>query len=101
MTASFNPTLPDLNDLNLLSKSCDQVRDLKKKSSHTTAELTVGTRHRHKSDKSRDPKASIDTGSSGRVILNELTVGINHKRSQDPRQWMTKGGVFKPMAFVP
>jgi hypothetical protein len=101
MTALFNPTLPDLNDLNTLSKSRDQVSDKKIKSSHATAESTVEAGCGHKLDESRDLKASIDTGSSGCVILNGLTIGINHKRSEDPQQWMTKGGIFQTIGICP
>jgi hypothetical protein len=72
-----------------------------KKLSHATAESTVETRCRHKSDKSRSPKALIDTGSSGCIILNELTVGINHKQCEDPQPWMTKGGVFQTSGICP
>jgi hypothetical protein len=43
MTASFNPTPPDLNDLSMSSKLCNQVSNKKIKSSHATAELTVET----------------------------------------------------------
>jgi hypothetical protein len=68
MTKLFNPTLPDLNDPNTLSKSRNQVSNEKIKSSHATAELTVEARHGHKFDKSRNLKALIDAGSSGRVI---------------------------------
>jgi hypothetical protein len=101
MTASFNPTLSDLNDLNMLSELRDQVSNKKIKLSHATAELTVEARHGHKLDKSRNLKALIDTGSSGCIILNEFTVGINHKRSEDPQQWMTKGGVFQTNGICP
>jgi hypothetical protein len=41
MTASFNPTLSNLNDLNASSESRDQVSDKKIKLSHATTELTV------------------------------------------------------------
>jgi hypothetical protein len=101
MTALFNPTPPNLNDLNILSKLRDQVSNKKIESSHATTELTVETRCGHKSYESRNLKASIDTGSSGCVILNELTVGINHKRSEDPQQWMTKGGIFQTNGICP
>jgi hypothetical protein len=69
MTASFDPTLSDLNDLNTLSESLNQVSNEKIKLSHATTESTVETRHGHELDKSRNLKALIDTGSSGRIIL--------------------------------
>ena len=33
--------------------------------------------------------------------MNEFTVGINHKRSEDPQQWMTKSGVFQTNGICP
>jgi hypothetical protein len=83
------------------SKLLNQVSDKKIMSSHATAELMVETRHGHKLDKSRNLKALIDTGSSRCIILNEITVGINHKRSEDPQQWMTKGGIFQTNGICP
>jgi hypothetical protein len=62
--------------------------------------LTVEAQHRHKLDESRNLKALIDTASSS-IILNELTVGINHKRSEDSQQWMTKGGIFETNGTCP
>jgi hypothetical protein len=44
---------------------------------------------------SRNLKALIDTGSSGCIVLNEFTKGIHHKQSENPQQWMAKGGLFK------
>jgi hypothetical protein len=34
-------------------------------------------------------------------LLNEFTTGINHKRSEDPQQWMTKGGIFQTSGICP
>jgi hypothetical protein len=101
MTTSFNPTLPDLNDPNMSSMLRNQVSDKKIKSSHVTAESTVEVRCGHKLDKSRNLQALINAGSPGCIILNEFTVGINHKRSEDPQQWMTKGGVFQTNGICP
>ncbi len=50
MTASFNPTLSDLNNLNILSELRNQVSNKKMKLSHATTELTVEARHGHKLD---------------------------------------------------
>jgi hypothetical protein len=47
MTASFNPTLSNLNDLNTLSELRNQVSNKKIKLSHATTELIVEIRHGH------------------------------------------------------
>jgi hypothetical protein len=33
--------------------------------------------------------------------LNEFTAGIHHKQSEDPQQWMTKGGLSKTNGMCP
>jgi hypothetical protein len=72
------------------------VSNEKMKLTHVTAELIVEIRCGDKSlDKSRNQKVSINTGSSACVVLNEFTKGIPHKQSEDPQQWMTKGGLFQ------
>jgi predicted aspartyl protease len=92
---------PDLNDLNILSNLRNQMSNKKSKLTHATTEVVVEVRYGHKLDKSRNLKALIDTGSSGCIILNEFTEGIHHKRSEDPQQWMTKGGLFQTNGICP
>jgi hypothetical protein len=57
-------------------------------------------RQEREAGKSRNPKALIDTGSSGCIILNELAKGIHHKGREVPQQWMTKGGIFQTNAVL-
>jgi hypothetical protein len=87
MTAPLNPpnpTLSDPNDLNILSNSRNTMSNKKMKLTHATTKLIVEVRHGDKLDKSRNPKAPIDTGSSGCIILNEFTKGIHHKKVKIP-----------------
>jgi hypothetical protein len=90
-----------LDDLNILSSLRDQVSNKKPKLKHASTKLIVELRHGEKLNKSRNPKASMDTGSSGCIILNEFVAGIHHKQSEGPQQWMTKGGIFKTNGICP
>jgi hypothetical protein len=82
--------------LNMLSSLRNRVSDKKIKVTHATTESTVDEmRGGHKLNKSRSPNALTDAGSSGCIILNELTKGINHKRCEDPQQWVIKGAPQK------
>jgi hypothetical protein len=95
MTAPLPPPSPDPNDLNIRSNSCDATSNKKMKLTHVEA------RCGDKLDESRKPKALIDTGSSGCVILNEFTKGAHHRKSEVPQQWMTKGGMFQTNGVCP
>jgi hypothetical protein len=101
MTAPLTPPNPDPNDLNILSNLRDAASNRKMKLTHATTELIIEVRHGDKLDKSRNLKALIDAGSPGCVILNEFTKGIHHKKSEDPQQWMTKGGLFQTNGVCP
>jgi hypothetical protein len=102
MIAPLDPNLLNLNnDQNILSKLRNVVTNKKTKLSHATTEIIVEVRYGDKLDKSRNLKALIDTGSSGCIILNEFTIGIHHKRSENPQQWMTKGGLFQTNGICP
>jgi hypothetical protein len=96
-----NPPLSDPNDPNVLSNLRNVMSNKKMKLTHATTKLIVETRHGDKLDKSCDSKALIDTVSSGCVILNEFTKGVHQKKSEDPQQWMTKGGLFQTNSICP
>ena len=95
------PLPSNLNDINILSNLRNQVSNKKVKTTHFTTELIVEIRHGHKLKKSRNLKALIDTGSSGCIILNDSTKGIDHKTIEDPQQWTTKGGLFETNGICP
>ena len=95
------PLPSNLNDINILSNLRNQVSNKKIKTTHFTTELIVEIRHGHKLKKSRNLKALIDTGSSGCIILNDSTKGIDHKTIEDPQQWTTKGGLFETNGICP
>jgi hypothetical protein len=72
------------------------------KLTHATTKVIVEIRCGNKLDKSRNPKAPIDTGSSGYVILKEFTKGVHYKKSEDPhQQWMTNGGLLQTNGVCP
>jgi hypothetical protein len=100
-TNDSNNSQHGLNDLNILSSLRNQIRNKKSKLKHVSTELIVEVRYGEKLNKSRNLKALIDTGSSGCIILNEFIVGIDHKQSESPQQWMTKGGIFKTNGTCP
>jgi hypothetical protein len=71
-------------DLNILSNLRTYVSNKKTKLNHLATELIVKVQYGDKLNKSRNLKAlTIDTGSSGCIILNEFTAGIHHKESED------------------
>jgi hypothetical protein len=79
-----NPTLPDPNDLNILSNLRDTMSNKEMKLTHPTTELILEIRNGDKLDKSRNLKALIDTGSFGCIIRNEFTKGVHHKKVKIP-----------------
>jgi hypothetical protein len=88
-------------DLNILSNLRHQVINKKAKHYHVVTELIVEVRYGHKLNQNRNLKALIDSGSSGCIILNEFTAGINHKIREDSQQWITKGGLFVTSGICP
>jgi hypothetical protein len=91
-----------LQDLNILSNlHTTRVSNKKAMLSHPVTELIVKVRYGEKLNKRHNLKALIDTGSSGCIILDEFTMGIHHKQSEDSQEWMTKCGLFKTNGICP
>jgi hypothetical protein len=88
-------------DLNILSNLRNQVSHKKTKLNHVATELIVEVRYGDKLNKSCNLEALIDTGSSGCIILTEVTTGIHHKQSEASQQWMIKGGLFRTSGICP
>jgi len=78
-------------------RSIDGHDAKKQKSSHKSPEIIVEIPTDNDDEPPRVLRGLLDSGSTGCILLNEFTKGLN-KRFGTTEQWMTKGGVFTTKA---